>query len=80
MIQESKEVTQTTAVNSWIQTMLLIIITMLSLKQTTNGQIIKATARYSVKTGLKQGPKQSLELSFNSAASSVSGFNKEVIV
>lgn len=80
MIQESKEVTQTTAVNSLIQTMLLIIITMLSLKQTTNGQIIKATARYSVKTGLKQGPKQSLELSFNSAASSVSGFNKEVIV
>lgn len=80
MIQESKEVTQTTAVNSLIQTMLLIIITMLSLKQTTNGQIIKATARYSVKTGLKQEPKQSLELSFNSAASSVSGFNKEVIV
>lgn len=80
MIQESKEVTQTTAVNSLIQTMLLIIITMLSLKQTTNGQIIKATARYSVKTGLKQGPKQSLELSFNSAASSFSGFNKEVIV
>lgn len=80
MIQESKEVTQTTAVNSLIQTMLLIIITMLSLKQTTNGQIIKATARYSVKTGLKQGPKQSLELTFNSAASSVSGFNKEVIV
>ena len=80
MIQESKEVTQTTAVNSLIQTMLLIIITMLSLKQTTNGQIIKVTARYSVKTGLKQGPKQSLELSFNSAASSFSGFNKEVIV
>ena len=80
MIQESKEVTQTTAVNSLIQTMLLIIITMLSLKQTTNGQIMKATARYSVKTGLKQGPKQSLELSFNSAASSFSGFNKEVIV
>ena len=80
MIQESKEVTQTTAVNSLIQTMLLIIITMLSLKQTTNGQIIKATARYSVKTGLKQGPKQSLELSFNSAASRFSGFNKEVIV
>ena len=53
---------------------------MLSLKQTTNGQIMKATARYSVKTGLKQGPKQSLELSFNSAASSFSGFNKEVIV
>ena len=80
MIQESKEVTQTTAVNSLIQTMLLTIITMLSLKQTTNGQIMKATARYSVKTGLKQGPKQSLELSFNSAASSFSGFNKEVIV
>ena len=60
--------------------MLLIIITMLSLKQTTNGQIMKATARYSVKTGLKQGPKQSFELSFNSAASSFSGFNKEVIV
>lgn len=80
MIQESKEVTKTTAVNSLIQTMLLIIITMLSLKQTMNGQIKKATARYSVKTGLKQGPKQSLELSFNSAASSFSGFNKEVIV
>ena len=80
MIQESKEVTKTTAVNSLIQTMLLIIITMPSLKQTMNGQINKAAARYSVKTGLKQGPKQSLELSFNSAASSFSGFNKEVIV
>ena len=48
MIQESKKVTKTTAVNSLIQTMLLIIITMPSLKQTMNGQIKKATARYSV--------------------------------
>ena len=41
-MQESKEVTQTTAVNSLIQTMLLIIITV---SQTMNGQIMKATAR-----------------------------------